>query len=386
LDAGIDGIIGNSDDVPHALPDILTTQLVASKCSALPTMLDDGHGNFSRKGFYYSSYRDVTKLVQSYSQSPTSIASPGPGYGTYWVGGIYSDTSESFEGAYASWSLIIIYQSQDTLGHQLYLYDDFTASGQDRVTPVDVDTVPIDFDHDGQPGGTISGFIVPPQITGAVNKITIDNAGAGYTSAPTVTITGGGGTGASAMAVVPTSGAGAHTVTQIIITNGGTGYTSAPTVNLTGGGGSGAVASVGDFGDELNVGKITTFVGEGDIWFAGDYLTLNGTKLWEGTNTTYHDGYSLTDNANSKANPDNAFNSTSYGNNMNDGIDIDTFGIDPAANPAQYITWNSHLLNQGDTSAQIDLYTHTDGWYLGYIIISSRSLTTTGGSLSYLIH
>ena len=195
LDAGTDGIIGTSDDVPHALPDLLTTQLVASKCSALPTMLDDGHGNFSRDGFYYSSYRDVTKLVQSYSQSPTSIASPGPGYGTYWVGGIYSNTSERFEGAYACWSLIIIYQSQDTLGHQLYLYDDFTASGQDRVTPVNVDTVPIDFDHDGQPGGTISGFIVPPQITGSVNKITIDSAGAGYTSAPTVTITGGGGVG-----------------------------------------------------------------------------------------------------------------------------------------------------------------------------------------------
>ena len=257
------------------------------------------------------------------------------------------------------------------------------ASATAIIAPVDVD-----FDHDGQPGGTISGFIVPQQITGAVNKITIDNAGSGYSSAPIVTITGGGGTGASAMAIVPTSGAGAHTVSQIIITNGGTGYTSAPIVTLTGGGGTGAVAIVhaGDFGDELNVGKITTFVGEGDIWFDGDYLTLNGTKLWEGTNTTYHDGYSPTDNANSKTNPNNAFNSTSYGNNMNDGIDIDTFGIDPTANPPQYITWGSHLLNQGDTSAQIDLYTHTDGWYLGYIIISFRSLTTTGGSLSYLIH
>jgi hypothetical protein len=377
LDAGTDGIIGTSDDVPHALPDLLTTQLVASKCSALPTMLDDGHGNFSRDGFYYSSYRDVTKLVQSYSQSPTSIASPGPGYGTYSVGGIYSDTSERFEGAYACWSLIIIYQSQDTLGHQLYLYDDFTASGQDRVTPVNIDTIPIDFDHDGQPGGTISGFIVPPQITGAVNKITIDNAGAGYTSAPTVTITGGGGTGASAMAIVPTSGTGAHTVTQIIITNGGTGYTSAPTIALNGGGyTTRARASVhaGDFGDEVNLGKLTYFVGEGDVWYDGDYLKLNGTKLWDGVNATN----------NSISGPNNIMNSSSAGAGMYNGIDIDTLGVDPPN--GKYITWNSHILNQGDTSAQIDMYTHTDGWNMIYIIISFRSTTTTGGSLSYLIH
>jgi len=431
-------------------PQTGSVKLTATKCQIAQNLQNQS----IPWGYTYESYCDVTKLIQAYSQPPVAPATNYPGYGKYWVGDISVDIAN--QASYACWSIVIVYESTDTLGHQLYLYDNFSASGQNTsVTSVTVTNggsgytsaptvnltgagsgaqaiatvsggmitgitvtnggtqysspptvsfsggggsgatakavikpVDVDFDKDGQPGGTISGFIVPQQITGAVNKITIDSAGSGYSSAPSVTITGGGGAGASAMAVVPTSGAGAHTVTQIIITNGGTGYTSAPAVNLTGGGGSGAVASVhaGDFGDELNVGKITTFVGEGDIWFAGDYLTLNGTKLWEGTNTTYHDGYSLTDNANSKANPDNAFNSTSYGNNMNDGIDIDTFGIDPAANPAQYITWNSHLLNQGDTSAQIDLYTHTDGWYLGYIIISFRSLTTTGGSLSYLIH
>ena len=118
---------------------------------------------------------------------------------------------------------MIVYQSPDTLGHQLYLYDNFKNSNQYT-----------DVDFNGN-GGVITGFIVPQQITGAVNKITVDNAGSGYTSSPTVTITGGGGTGASAMAVVPLSGTGAHTVTKIIITNAGTGYTSAPTVTLTGG-------------------------------------------------------------------------------------------------------------------------------------------------------
>jgi hypothetical protein len=249
-----------------------------------------------------------------------------------------------------------------------------SATATAVITPVDVD-----FDHDGHPGGTISGFIVPPQITGAVTSISLTGHGSGYTSIPAVKFTGGGGTGAAAMAFI--SGG---QVTSIMMTNDGSGYTSTPTVSFTGGGGSGAAATV-TVGDEVNVGKITTYVGEGDMWFGGDYLMLNGTKLWEGTTTSYPDGYSPNNNENTKTDPDNAFNSTSYGINTNDGIDLDTFGIDPTANPAQYITWSSGLLNQGDTSAQIDLYTHTDTWFLGYVIISFRSVTTTGGSLSYLI-
>ena len=397
-------------------------------------------------GYAYESYCDVTKLVQAYSQPPVSPATNYPGYGIYWVGDISVDSSSS-QVAFATWSIVLVYQSPDTLGHQLYLYDTFTGSGQNtlvstinvtnggtnytsaptvnisgngngaqatatvsggRVTSVTVTNggsnyttaptisfsggggssatatavitpVDVDFDHDGHPGGTISGFIVPPQITGAVTSISLTGHGSGYTSIPAVKFTGGGGTGAAAMAFI--SGG---QVTSIMMTNDGSGYTSTPTVSFTGGGGSGAAATV-TVGDEVNVGKITTYVGEGDMWFGGDYLMLNGTKLWEGTTTSYPDGYSPNNNENTKTDPDNAFNSTSYGINTNDGIDLDTFGIDPTANPAQYITWSSGLLNQGDTSAQIDLYTHTDTWFLGYVIISFRSVTTTGGSLSYLI-
>ena len=60
---------------------------------------------------------------------------------------------------------------------------------------------------------------------------TIDEGGAGYSSAPTVVFTGGGGSGATATATL-TSGA----VTAITLTNPGTGYTSAPTISFTGGG------------------------------------------------------------------------------------------------------------------------------------------------------
>ncbi len=398
-------------------------------------------------GYAYESYCDVTKLVQAYSQPPTAPATNYPGYGIYWVGDITVDSSPAVQVAFAAWSIVIVYQSPDTLGHQLYLYDTFTGSGQNlSVTSINLisggsgytsapsvnfngngsgaqatatvsgghitnitltnggsgyTTAPsisfsggggsfasataiiapinVDFDNDGQPGGSISGFIVPPQITGAITSFSLTSHGSGYTSIPTITFTGGGGTGAAAMALVSS-----QQVTGVVMINDGSGYTSTPSVTFTGGGGSGAAANV-TVGDEVNAGKITTFVGEGDTWFGGDYLMLNGTKLWEGTSTSYNDGYSPNNNENTKTDPDNAFNSTSYGLNTYDGIDLDTFGIDPTANPAQYITWSSGILNQGDTSAHIDLCTHTDVWFLGYIVISFRSVTTTGGSLSYLI-
>ncbi|OGO30347.1 MAG: hypothetical protein A2Z29_09820 [Chloroflexi bacterium RBG_16_56_11] len=63
----------------------------------------------------------------------------------------------SYELAYAGWSLVIIYHSESTAGRQLYLWDYFSYSkGNENL----------DFDRDGSPGGTITGFIVPEQIEG----------------------------------------------------------------------------------------------------------------------------------------------------------------------------------------------------------------------------
>jgi hypothetical protein len=101
---------------------------------------------------------------------------------------------------------------------------------------------------------------------------------------------------------------------------------------------------------------------------------MNDTKLWDGT----------TVGNNSQGSPDNDFNSTSMGFSTYDGIDIDTLGLDPPN--GKYITWASGILNPGDTSAQIDMVTHTDVWNVVYIILSFRSKTTTAGALSYLIH
>jgi hypothetical protein len=59
------------------------------------------------------------------------------------------------EWSYAAWSLVIVYSSPETQGHQLYLYDTFAyaESGDD-----------LDFDMDGQEGGIIGGFIAPEAI------------------------------------------------------------------------------------------------------------------------------------------------------------------------------------------------------------------------------
>ena len=62
------------------------------------------------------------------------------------------------EWSYAGWSLIIIYTSPFTKGHQLYIYDTFTYA--DHYT---------DIDPTGKtsgPGGVVSGFLVPQPIPG----------------------------------------------------------------------------------------------------------------------------------------------------------------------------------------------------------------------------
>jgi hypothetical protein len=306
-------------------------------------------------GFSYSSFRDVTALVRKYSQAPGPPAANWPGYGTYSVDRIYADPSPNEEWAYACWSLVIIYTSPQTLGHQLYLYDKFTYSDMDKN---------VDFDGDGQPGGNITGFIVPAPVNG-VAGITVTGQGSGYSSAPAVVVSGGGGTGASAVATV----AGGK-VSGIRVVTEGSGYTGPPVVTLSGGGGAGATAVALL---DVNAGKMTAFVGEGDLGYSDDYIAFNDTKLWDGTNTT----------GNSKGNPNNVFNSMSLGLDMFEGIDVDTLGIYPEH--GQYITWASNLLKPGDTSAHIDMFTHTDSWNLIYIIFSFRSVTTTGGPLSYLI-
>ena len=123
----------------------------------------------------YSCFYDVTALVT------------GDGSGTYTVGHVldwpgsyqmYNYPGETSDGttayplgtpateedgefptkyqwSYAAWSMVVVYSSPETQGHQLYLYDTFAYAGTG---------VNLDFDGVGGPGGTIGGFIAPDAI------------------------------------------------------------------------------------------------------------------------------------------------------------------------------------------------------------------------------
>jgi hypothetical protein len=135
-------------------------------------------------------------------------------------------------------------------------------------------------------------------------------------------------------------------------------------------------------GNEVNAAKITCFVGEGDVSLSADYFSLNGTKLWDGTTSS---APSETDGGkpNNKTDPENVWNGQSMIAD-NDGVDIDTLGLDPPN--GKYITWDSELIKPGETEAEIIVHTRTDYWFMVYMILAFRSETTTGGSLTYLIH
>ena len=68
-----------------------------------------------------------------------------------------------------------------------------------------------------------------------VTSVTIDSAGSGFTSIPTITISGGGGSGATADATIFNG-----EIQTVKVTNIGANYESTPTVTVSGGGGTGA--------------------------------------------------------------------------------------------------------------------------------------------------
>ncbi len=130
--------------------------IVATKVQVLPNYESDGDPN----GFSYACYLDVTKLVKAYGEVVEDEygIEHHTGNENYTVGDVVADTGNMW--SYAGWSLIIIYSSPETAGHQLYLWDDFMYADEDTN---------IDFDGDGEDGGDITGFVVPEQIEGIPN-------------------------------------------------------------------------------------------------------------------------------------------------------------------------------------------------------------------------
>jgi len=117
-------------------------------------------GNKNRGEYSYACFLDVTELVQEYAEVIDDEYHTGNA--EYTVGGVTADTGDYW--SYAGWSLIVVYSSPETAGHQLFLFDTFAFSGGNEN---------LDFDNDGEPGGTISGFVVPEPIEGEVMAATM---------------------------------------------------------------------------------------------------------------------------------------------------------------------------------------------------------------------
>jgi hypothetical protein len=114
-------------------------------------------GNKYKGQYSYACWQDVTDLVRAHSDR--NAANQPIGNADYTVGNVLADESDAPDGpyylAYCGWSLVIIYHSSSTAGRQLYLWNTFSYSkGGENL----------DFDGDGSPGGTITGFIVPERI------------------------------------------------------------------------------------------------------------------------------------------------------------------------------------------------------------------------------
>ncbi len=144
---------------------------------------------------------------------------------------------------------------------------------------------------------------------------------------------------------------------------------------------------------EQNAAKVTCFVGDGDDFYSGDFIAINAPdvpgyqisneyKLWDGITLSAPSFPPYMPNT--SGSPNNVWNGESVGLSAS-GVDIDTFYV-PWGNPP-----GSGLLKPGDSSATVVLnFADPNPSYAElinfiYIILSFRSRTVTGGTVTYLI-
>jgi len=137
----------------------------ASTVVSPPTNLRPGYtglpnGTTADNYYSFNLYNSSGSTVEGYTGYPLGtpahmLPSP-PGE---------SDYQPRYHASYAGWSLVIIYSSPDTQGHQLYLYDIKNPNFKFRES-FSASQIDMDFDGDGKPGGKVSGFLVPQPITG----------------------------------------------------------------------------------------------------------------------------------------------------------------------------------------------------------------------------
>ena len=171
--------------------------ITATTYQVLPT---SGGGDYTGTWAYAAMF-DATSLVKGWIAAGQVTAS---GAATYTFGHVVAANTEdpnyskSFSGGgstgyplaspaptsspptrynytYGSWSIVLIYSSPQTLGHQLWLYDIMNPNFKFSEAWINGDRSNPDFDGDGIDGGIISGFLVPQGIEAEANssKITV---------------------------------------------------------------------------------------------------------------------------------------------------------------------------------------------------------------------
>lgn len=159
----VNGVINSEKTwVYTAMKDV--TDLVLDWITA-GNLSDNGAGNYTF-GHYFTgtdpgadNYR-VNAEVPTYTYAFTDI-SGNTGY-PLGTPAPASGPAPRYNLAHAGWSLVVVYTSPGSLGHQLYMYD-ISNPNFHFFSGYDDD---FDFDNDGLPGGIVSGFLVPNQIPG----------------------------------------------------------------------------------------------------------------------------------------------------------------------------------------------------------------------------
>ena len=136
----------------------------------VPSAASSDHTN-GYSFYLYNSSGTSTVGYTGYPLGTPATKLPGdPSYNPNKQRGVssqYWTSPNRYNASYTGWSLVIIYSTPDTKGHQLYLYDiknpnfKFTEAFSPNDNP--------DFDGDGTAGGKVSGFLVPAQISGETN-------------------------------------------------------------------------------------------------------------------------------------------------------------------------------------------------------------------------
>ena len=166
---------------------------------------------------------------------------------------------------------------------EIFLNND--GSGFTGTPTVAISTSPSGLSGDN---ATAVAFTTERAGVRSVEKILLTNAGANYTTPPTITISGGGGTGAAATCSINTTSKG---VIRFIMTDNGVGFGTAPTVTVSvppagiASDRAVGIASIGDIGNGFNQVNSIFVVNAGTAYTTTPTVTISNPETISGIGT-----------------------------------------------------------------------------------------------------